>query len=56
MNFADSHPDTAIIVTADHAQAAQILPEPSLYPATLSPLLARANGTCAYTGGRHAAN
>jgi len=31
MNFADSHPDTAIIVTADHAQAAQILPEPSLY-------------------------
>ena len=31
MNFADSHPVTAIIVTADHAQAAQILPEPSLY-------------------------
>ena len=31
MDFADSHPDTAIVVTADHAQAAQILPEPSLY-------------------------
>ncbi len=31
INFADSHLDTAIIVTADHAQAAQILPEPSLY-------------------------
>ena len=30
-NFAKTHPDTLIIVTADHAQAAQILPEPSLY-------------------------
>ncbi|NDH40468.1 MAG: alkaline phosphatase, partial [Gammaproteobacteria bacterium] len=29
--FAKTHPDTLIIVTADHAQAAQILPEPSLY-------------------------
>jgi len=29
--FAATHPDTAIIVTADHAQAAQILPEPTLY-------------------------
>ena len=31
MEFAAIHPDTGIIVTADHAQAAQILPEPSLY-------------------------
>ena len=31
MAFAEDHPDTAIIVTADHAQAAQILPEPTLY-------------------------
>ena len=29
--FALKHPNTGIIVTADHAQAAQILPEPSLY-------------------------
>ena len=29
--FASTHPNTAIIVTADHAQAAQILPEPTLY-------------------------
>jgi alkaline phosphatase len=29
--FSEAHPDTLIIVTADHAQAAQILPEPSLY-------------------------
>ena len=29
--FAATHPETAIIVTADHAQAAQILPEPTLY-------------------------
>ena len=29
--FAQQHPDTLIIVTADHAQAAQILPEPTLY-------------------------
>ena len=31
LEFADAHPDTLIIVTADHAQAAQILPEPTLY-------------------------
>jgi alkaline phosphatase len=30
-SFAQAHPDTLIIVTADHAQAAQILPEPTLY-------------------------
>ena len=31
LSFAAQHPDTAILVTADHAQAAQILPEPTLY-------------------------
>lgn len=31
LEFADQHPDTLIIVTADHSQAAQILPEPSHY-------------------------
>ena len=31
LSFAAQHPDTAILVTADHAQAAQILPEPSLH-------------------------
>ena len=31
LSCAGQHPDTAVLVTADHAQAAQILPEPSLY-------------------------
>ena len=31
LSFAGQHPATAILITADHAQAAQILPEPSLY-------------------------
>ena len=31
LEHAESHPDTLIIVTADHAQAAQIVPEPTLY-------------------------
>lgn len=31
LKYAESHPETLIIVTADHAQAAQIIPEPSLY-------------------------
>ena len=31
MQFASQNPETGILVTADHAQAAQILPEPSLY-------------------------
>lgn len=31
LEFARLHGNTLIIVTADHAQAAQILPEPSLY-------------------------
>ena len=30
-SFASNQPETAIIVTSDHAQAAQILPEPTLY-------------------------
>lgn len=29
--FAANHPDTLVLVTADHAQAAQIIPEPSLF-------------------------
>lgn len=29
--YAEAHPQTLIIVTSDHAQAAQIIPEPSLY-------------------------
>jgi alkaline phosphatase len=31
LSYAELHPETLIIVTADHAQAAQIIPEPSLY-------------------------
>jgi alkaline phosphatase len=31
LTFAQTHPETLIIVTSDHAQAAQIIPEPSLY-------------------------
>jgi alkaline phosphatase len=31
LNYAETHPQTLIIVTSDHAQAAQIIPEPSLY-------------------------
>lgn len=31
LDFASAQGNTAVIVTADHAQAAQILPEPSLY-------------------------
>lgn len=31
LDHAESHPETLVIVTADHAQAAQIVPEPSLY-------------------------
>jgi alkaline phosphatase len=31
LKHAASHPETLIIVTADHAQAAQIVPEPTLY-------------------------
>ena len=29
--YAETHPNTLVIVTADHAQAAQIVPEPSLF-------------------------
>lgn len=31
--FADDHPDTLVIVTADHSQAAQIIPDQSLFSA-----------------------
>ena len=31
LDYAKTNPDTLIIVTADHAHAAQIVPEPSLY-------------------------
>ena len=31
MKFAESHPDTLILVTADHGQAAQLVPERTLY-------------------------
>jgi len=31
LEFAERNEDTLVLVTADHAQAAQILPEPSLY-------------------------
>ena len=31
MEYAEDHPQTLIIVTADHAQAAQIVPDPTLY-------------------------
>jgi len=38
LRFADDHPNTLVIVTADHAQAAQILPEPSLFAAVPVPV------------------
>ena len=31
MEYAEAHPETLIIVTADHSQAAQIVPDPTLY-------------------------
>ena len=36
--FAQSHPDTLILVTADHGQAAQIIPEESLFAASPYPI------------------
>jgi len=33
LNFAAEHPDTLIIVTADHSQAAQLVPDESLFTA-----------------------
>ena len=33
MAFADSHPNTLVVVTADHSQAAQLIPEESLFAA-----------------------
>ena len=31
MNYASDNPNTLIMVTADHSQAAQIVPDPTLY-------------------------
>ena len=31
LNFAETHPETLILVTSDHAHAAQIIPETSLF-------------------------
>ncbi len=31
LTYAELHPNTLVLVTADHAQAAQIVPEPSLF-------------------------
>lgn len=31
MDFAESHPDTLVLVTADHTQAAQLVPQESMY-------------------------
>mgnify|MGYP000073411197 CR=1 FL=1 len=36
--YADEHPNTLILVTADHAQAAQIVPEPSLFASIPVPI------------------
>ena len=36
--FAESHPDTLILVTADHGQAAQIIPVESLFSASPYPI------------------
>lgn len=38
LNYAEKHPETLVIVTADHAQAAQIVPEPSLYASLSVPV------------------
>ncbi len=38
LRHAAVHPDTLVIVTADHAQAAQIVPEPSLYDSLSIPV------------------
>ncbi|MEE4203193.1 MAG: alkaline phosphatase [Halieaceae bacterium] len=37
LEFAQDHPNTLVVVTADHAQAAQIIPEPSRYAGTTAP-------------------
>ena len=38
LRYAEAHPETLVIVTADHAQAAQIVPEPSLYDSLPIPI------------------
>ena len=51
MAFAETHPDTAIIVTADHAQAAQILPRHASRPDP--DLLSGIDRKSAHPGGRY---
>ena len=38
MKYAESHPDTLILVTADHGHAAQIVPDTSLFAASPYPI------------------
>lgn len=38
INYAQSHPDTLILVTADHGHAAQIVPDSSLFAASPYPI------------------
>ncbi len=38
LDFASNHPDTLVLVTADHAQAAQLIPETSIYAAFPVPI------------------
>lgn len=39
--FARSHPETLVLVTADHGQAAQIVPDESLFADFRVPVLSR---------------
>jgi alkaline phosphatase len=38
MNYAQKHPDTLILVTADHGHAAQIVPDASLFASSPYPI------------------
>lgn len=38
LKFADSHPQTLVIVTADHGQAAQLVPSESLFSSSTTPV------------------
>ena len=38
LNFANNHPETLILVTADHGHAAQVLPERTIYEALDVPI------------------
>ena len=56
MNFADSHPDTAISSRQITRRLRRFCPSLRFMPATPSHSTRRADGTRAHTGGRHAAN